>query len=304
MRLLWLLALPLLAQQKQIAITIDDLPCAGGCRDLAEMQSITARITTALKGTPAIGFVNEAGLQVRGERDARAALLEAWLDAGLELGNHTYSHPDPNRIPLSEYTDGILKGEVVTRHLLEGRGMKMRYFRHPFTHTGPTAEYKKGLEDFLASRGYEIAPFTLENSDYIWAAVHRRALERKDSETAERVKKEYIEHLGLALAAAERISVRVFEREIPHVLVMHASLLNSEVLPQILQLFRVRGYQIVTLEVALKDSAYRTPDHYVNRFGPSWFVRWGVVLGIDKPARDEPDLPAWIDKAYKELSAR
>ena len=32
MKLLFLIALPLFAQQKQLAITIDDLPCAGGCR--------------------------------------------------------------------------------------------------------------------------------------------------------------------------------------------------------------------------------------------------------------------------------
>ena len=120
MRFLFLLTLPLLAQQqKQIAITIDDLPCAGGCRGLAEMRAITARITDALKGTPAIGFVNEVGLQVRGERDARAQLLEEWLDAGLDLGNHTFAHLGPNNVPLNEYADDILKGEVVTRQLLE-----------------------------------------------------------------------------------------------------------------------------------------------------------------------------------------
>lgn len=304
MRLFFLLALPLLAQQRQIAITIDDLPCAGGCRDLAEMQAITARITRAFKGKPAIGFVNEVGLQVRGERDARVQLLEEWLNAGLDLGNHTYSHPDPNRIPLDRYTDEITSGEVVTKHLLKGRGKTMRYFRHPFTHTGPTVEYKKGIETFLASRGYEIAPFTLENSDYIWALIHRRAVERNDLETVARVRKEYIEHLGLAIGAAERISKTMFRREIPQVWLMHANLLNSEVLPQMLELFQTRGYVIVALETALKDPAYRTADQYVNRFGPSWFERWGVALDIPNPTRDEPDLPAWITKAYKDLSLR
>ena len=304
MRFLLLLAIPLIAQQKQIAITIDDLPCAGGCRGLAEMQAITARTTTALKGTPAIGFVNEVGLQVRGERDARTQLLEAWLDAGLDLGNHTYSHPDSNRIPLNQFTDGILQGEVVTRRLLEQRGKKMRYFRHPFTHTGPTAEYKRGIETFLASRGYEVAPFTVENADYIWALIHRRAVERRDLETAARVKKEYVEHLGVALAASERISKRVFGREIPQVLLMHANLLNSEVLPEMLALFRERGYQVVSLEIAMKDAAYRTPDQFVGDMGPSWFERWGVFLHIPNPSRDEPDLPAWIAKSYKDLSVR
>jgi peptidoglycan-N-acetylglucosamine deacetylase len=305
MRKTWLCVftlLPLCAQQKQIAITIDDLPCAGGCRGLVEMQAITARITGALKGVPAIGFVNEQGLQVRGERDARAQLLEAWLDAGLELGNHTYAHLGPNNVPLGEYTDGVVKGEVVTRRLLEQRGKKIRYFRHPFTHTGPTAEYRKGIEAFLAARAYEIAPFTLENSDYIWAVIHRRAREQNDEALAGRVKREYLEHLGIALQAAERISKRLFGREIPQVLLMHANLLNSEALPEMLGLFRDRGYKIVTLETAMQDAAYRTPDLFVGGFGPSWFERWGVALGIPHPSKDEPDLPAWITRAYKQPS--
>ena len=299
MRFLLLFALPLLAQQKQIAITIDDLPCAGGCRSLSEMQAITARITTALKGTPTIGFVNEIGLQVQGERDARVQLLQLWLDAGLTLGNHTYSHPDPNKIPLDQYTDDIARGEVVTRALVEGRGLKLRYFRHPYTHTGPTAEYKQGLEKFLTSRGYEIAPFTLENSDYIWALVHRRAVERKDLETAGRVRKEYVEHLGISLQAAEQISRKMFQREIPQILLMHASLLNSEVLPEMLRLFRDHGYKVIQLEAALQDPAYRTPDLFVGDFGPSWFERWGIALHIPHPSHAEPPLPDWILKAYR-----
>ena len=299
MRFLLLFALPLLAQQKQIAITIDDLPCAGGCRSLSEMQAITVRITTALKGTPAIGFVNEIGLQVPGERDARVRLLQQWLDAGLTLGNHTYSHVDPNTVPIERYTDEIVQGEVVTRRLLEAQGLKLRYFRHPFTHTGPTSAYRDGIQKFLDARGYEIAPFTLENSDYIWALVHRRAVERKDLETAARVRKEYLSHLGISLQAAEQISRKMFQREIPQILLMHASLLNSEVLAEMLQLFRDRGYKVIQLEAALQDPAYRTPDLFVDDFGPSWFERWGIAMHIPHPSHAEPPLPDWILKAYR-----
>jgi peptidoglycan/xylan/chitin deacetylase (PgdA/CDA1 family) len=300
-----LLFLALLAQDaRQIAITVDDLPCAGGCRDLAEMRSITARITNALRGTSAIGFVNEIGLQKDGERDARVRLLEQWLDAGLTLGNHTYEHLDPNTVPIDAYTDGIVQGEVVTRHLLEKRKLRMRYFRHPFTHTGPTAEYKRDLDKFLASRGYETAPFTLENSDYMWARVYRDAIERDDRRTAARVEKEYIEHLEAATRVAEQISMKMFQREIPQILLMHANLLNAAVMPELLRVFERRGYAFAALETALKDAAYRTPDLYVDRFGPSWFHRWGVALGIPYPSRDEPEPPAWVMSAYEAISKR
>lgn len=289
-------------QQRQIAITLDDLPCAGGCRDLSEIQSINSRILAALRGVPAIGFVNESGLNVRGERDARVAQLEQWLGAGLELGNHTYSHPDPNKVPLEKYEDDIVQGEVVLRLLLQDRPNSRLYFRHPFTHTGPTAEYKAGIDRFLDSRGYTIAPFTVENSDWMWAYVYRKALERGDTAMAARVRKGYLETLETALRFAEQVSLIMFQREIPQILLAHANLLNADVLPDLLTLLRTRGYTVVSLARAMEDAAYTTPDRYVSRFGPSWYARWAVALRLPNPMAQEPDPPAWVRNEYARLT--
>jgi peptidoglycan/xylan/chitin deacetylase (PgdA/CDA1 family) len=44
---------------------------------------------------PAIGFVNEYKLYVNEVLDsARLKALQLWVDAKLELGNHTFSHRD------------------------------------------------------------------------------------------------------------------------------------------------------------------------------------------------------------------
>jgi len=288
--------------QRTIAITIDDLPCAGGCRSLAEMQSITARTLDALRGVHTTAFVNESQLQIRGERDARVSLLEQWLAAGHDLGNHTYAHPSPNRVSVEAYETDILKGEVVLRSLLPDR--KRFYFRHPFTHTGPDVAYKTRLESFLDRTGYDIAPFTIENSDYVWALVHRRAVERKDQAMADRAKREYLEHLDVALAFAEQASVKMFQREIPQVLLIHANLLHAETMPDLLALLRRRGYRVVTLTEALRDPAYSTPDRFVGRFGPSWLHRWSVALGVENPMAKEPPLPVWLTEEYQRVSRR
>ena len=36
------------------------------------------------------------------------------------------------------------------------------YFRHPETHTGDTNAKKQAIEEFLAARGYVIAPHTID----------------------------------------------------------------------------------------------------------------------------------------------
>ena len=90
--------------ERRIAITIDDLP-AGAANTMSAAQ-ITA-MTKQLLGTlreqkiPVVGFVNERKLYFKwGEVDERIAALNMWLDAGFELGNHTYAHTSLNRVSL------------------------------------------------------------------------------------------------------------------------------------------------------------------------------------------------------------
>ncbi len=72
-----------------------------------------------------------------------------------------------------------MRGETVTRMLLAERGLKLRYFRHPFLFTGMTPEYKRGLDEFLAARGYTVAPVTVDNADYVFAALYQKAKRRR-----------------------------------------------------------------------------------------------------------------------------
>src|SRR5687767_13878216 len=96
--LLLLLCMSIAAQQKTartIAITIDDLPVVSTRSDLKTRQEITRKLLGHLKkaNAPEIGFVNENKLYTGQKRDQdQIALLQMWLDAGLDLGNHTYSH--------------------------------------------------------------------------------------------------------------------------------------------------------------------------------------------------------------------
>src|SRR5687768_5199363 len=79
---------------RTIAVTIDDLPVVSTRRDPKNRREITKKLLSHIKKAkvPAIGFVNENKLYNGDRRDeAQVDLLRMWLDAGLELGNHTYS---------------------------------------------------------------------------------------------------------------------------------------------------------------------------------------------------------------------
>ncbi|HWW73772.1 MAG TPA: polysaccharide deacetylase family protein [Pyrinomonadaceae bacterium] len=284
------------ATGRQVAVTFDDLPAPQG--DLEDMRRITARLLESVgrNKVPAVGFVNERKLYRRGEIDARTDLLRAWLDAGLELGNHTFSHISLHTAPLADYEEDVIRGETVTRMLLQERGMKLRYFRHPFLFTGTTPEYKKGLADFLAARGYTVAPVTLDNGDYIFADVYLKAKKRGDAETAKRVADAYVPYMESIFEHFERLSQETFGREVKQVLLLHANEINADRFDELAAMMKRRGYAFVTLGEALKDPAYMEPDALYKN-GVSWLHRWRLAKGM--PVKWEPEVPKFVDELFK-----
>lgn len=290
---------------RTMAVTVDDLP-ATPSRDLAEMQRITKALLDAFRAheVPAIGFVNESGLEPAAEKEGRLALLRQWLDAGLDLGNHTYSHLGLQTTPLEAYEADVLKGETETRKLLAERGRAPRYFRHPFTQTGPTLEDRQAFEAFLARHGYAVAPFSVETSDYVFDALRRDARARKDADGAARLRAAYVEHSAAVVTFMQALADETFGRPIPQVLLIHASATNAEALGAVLSGLEAGGYRFVPLSEALADPAWQSPDGYVGRFGPSWLHRFRLGKGLPSRLRDEPDPPRWVLDAYQALQPR
>jgi peptidoglycan/xylan/chitin deacetylase (PgdA/CDA1 family) len=288
---------------RRMAITLDDLPGRAGASTVPLLAGVNARILAALRAehAPAIGFVNEGRLQVDGERDARVGLLRGWLDAGMTLGNHTFRHRDLSTVPLAEYEDDVIRGEVVTRGLLEARHQQLVYFRHPFTHTGPTPETRQAFERFLTDHGYRVAPFTIENADFAFSAVYDDALARGDRTVAAETRAQYLAYFERMCLWFEGLSRQVFGREIPQILLGHVNTLNAETFPEILTRLRQRGYRFVTLDEALADEAYRTPDLYVGKSGPSWLHRFAIARKAPSRLHHDPDPPPEFNRRYSAL---
>jgi peptidoglycan-N-acetylglucosamine deacetylase len=281
--------------RREVAVTFDDLPASYG--DLERMKAVTTRLLESIKANnvPAIGFVNESKLHRNNEIKERTALLQMWLDAGYELGNHTYSHIAIDQVPLSAYQADIIRGEQVTRKLLAAKGMKLRYFRHTQLRTGPTPDYKRGLEKFLAERGYTIAPVTIDNNEFIFAALYGDAKMRGDTETMKRVVDAYIPYMESVFAFFEKLSADFLGYEVKQTLLLHANDLNADHFDDLVSMMKKRGYTFITLEEALKDKAYQLPDAQVTK-GLSWIHRWMLAKGL--PMRPEPNEPKLIAEMF------
>ncbi|HET6960355.1 MAG TPA: polysaccharide deacetylase family protein [Vicinamibacterales bacterium] len=297
--------LPQTAAARSVAVTFDDLPIAGVLpRDIDASRDLTRKLLGAVAAhhVPTIGFVNEDKLNAaNGVVDTqRVDLLKRWLEAGLELGNHSYSHADLHATALDAFESDVLKGERVTRELMQERGLRLRYFRHPYLHTGRDLEKKAQFERFLAEHGYRVAPVTIDNDEYVFAGAYDRSLARGNASLAARIADAYVPYMESKVEFFERNSRDLFGREIPEVLLVHANMLNAERFGDLASMFERRGYRFITLERALEDEAYRSPDTFVGTGGITWIHRWALTRGMPKTFyAGEPEAPAFVADAAR-----
>lgn len=296
------LARMLAPRKREMVITLDDLPLVDRrALSRAEYRRTVEDLIRVLaeKSVPAIGFVNEDKLIADGRVEPdRVALLGAWLDAGLALGNHTHAHAGLHRTSVDDFLAGVLLGERTLRPLLESRGKELRYFRHPYLHTGRDADTRNRVDAFLARHGYVVAPVTIDNADYLYAAAYAQALQAQDEDLAERLVTSYLDYMLAVVVYYEQQSMALYGRNMSHVLLLHANRLNADTLGRLLGTLQALGYRFVSLEQALQDPAYQQADAYFGPAGISWLHRWALTAGKRGAFfAGEPEVPDWVKRA-------
>lgn len=285
--------------KRYIAVTFDDLPMnTKYLEDGKQWIEQTQKLLNTLKqyNIPAVGFVNEYKLYVNEILDSsKLNALQLWADADLELGNHTFSHPDYNYTDEKVFFDDIVKGEKITSQLLSQRNKKLEYFRHPYLHTGMSLEKKKSLEDFLKEHNYTIAPVTIDNGEWIYARAYEIAYHKNDIELMKQIGTEYVAYMMDKTKYFENQSIKLFGREIKQILLVHANMINADYFDVLSEELLKHNYQFISLEEALTDTAYQSEDTFIGRGGISWLHRWSYTKKVDKSFfAGEPEVPQSI----------
>jgi len=300
------------APDRRIAVTIDDLPWQRmGVTSDANLEARHAQLIAQLKlaKAPVTAFVNEDKLERDGVlQSQRVDLLRDWLDAGAELGNHTYGHADLHVVGIPAFEQAILDGERQLRPLLAERGMQPRWFRHPYLRAGRTQADKSEVRDFLAQHGYRVAPVTVDNGEWVWNFAYENVLDGTGNSLGDvigdaasredilrRLREGYVPYMLNKVDYYERQSQTLLGYALPQVWLMHANALNAASYAELIAGVRRRGYRTISLDEAMRDPGYARPDGYEGRYGPSWLHRWAMA---DKKPKDfyagEPVVPKWV----------
>src|SRR5215204_437736 len=274
-------------QNKSIALTIDDLPLNGPAIEITKLRKMTVKLLNIIKTNriPMVGFVNESLLYAPNEADERIGILKMWSDAGVELGNHTFSHMGFKDASLADYEDDFVRGESVIKLLVKPK--KIRYFRHPFLQMGATRETEDAFEKFIGERGYRAVPVTMDTMDWMFLAAYAKSLKEQDKTLQKRVSEDYLIFVALKIDASEKISEGLFGRQIRHILLLHANELNADNFEALVKIFKDKGYGFTTVEEAFEDTAYKFPDKYLPT--SDWLSHWAFSAGKKFETLSPPD---------------
>ena len=277
---------------QQMAITFDDLPAHGdlppNLSRLAVAQSILQTIKRE-KLPPVYGFVN--GVRVA-EDPSTASVLHAWRAAGEPLGNHTWSHPDLEKITPAEFEADAEKNERLLRKLM-GAG-DWHWFRYPFLHEGETLEKHQAVRAWLGQHHYKVADVNMDFEDYLWNAPYARCAVKHDEVAIQTLHDSYLATADAFIDVFKTLSAEAYGRDVKYVLLLHLGAFDARMLPDLLALYRRRGFSFISLPEAEQDPAYAVDPDFGVKYGGTQLDQIAAKRKLKIPHEYKP---------YKDLEA-
>lgn len=227
------------ANQKSMVITIDDLPFVGEYRNFHLAMIID---TLTKNEVPATGFIIASEV-----RENNWDLLQKFKDSGFGLGNHTYSHANLNQLQPKEYMHQIKAADDILSRVMT----EPKYFRYPYLAMS-NGKKKEAILCYLAQKNYQVAPITIDSKDF---AFNQRLMSVPEADRRAyltELKPFYLDFIWAQTLKAEEHTQYHHNPDQAQILLIHANLLNAYVLPDIIELYKQKGYSFTSLENGLK----------------------------------------------------
>jgi peptidoglycan/xylan/chitin deacetylase (PgdA/CDA1 family) len=233
---------------------------------------------------PAVyGFVNAAKLD---KTPDGLAVLKAWRAAGEPLGSHTFSHPSLNDLTPAQFEAEIAGNEPILSTLMAGEDW--HWFRYPFLWEGDTLEKRRAIRAYLKQNGYQVAQVSMDFEDYLWNAPYARCVAKHDDKAIESLRASYLATASQYIDVYRDLTHTLYGRDISYVLLLHVGAFDAKMLPELIALFRSRGFTFLTLPEAMKDPAYREDPDIALKYGGAFQEQIAAAHHIKIPPNTKP----------------
>lgn len=287
-------------KKPKIAITIDDVPNTKKNKSNSFQSSLLEQLDS-LKIPIAI-FVNEGLIYKTNDTAKNINLLENWVKRNyITLGNHTFSHSRLSEVGYNDFKTDIEKGHNKLHRLAVRYKKSLSYFRFPYNDLGIDSVQQQKIDNFLISMHYQIAPFTVESSDWMFNAIYEHYISNSEYEKANKIGNLYVAKTLDYIHFFDSLSIVKYGRRINQIYLCHDNAINSKYLQSIIYTLQSENYEFVSLDNALDDSVYHQNNRYYKKWGISWLYRWMLEPDIRKEwMKHEPD-NSEIETLYSQL---
>lgn len=264
------------AAARPLLVTVDDLPigATNQHRDPGDREAITRGLLAVLAKhrIQAVGLVVWSNVL----RPSDERLLDAWLDAGHELGNHSHGHLDYTRTAPDEYIADVEQGRAELAAYLRrspaasrrpGGAPAIRFFRFPYLREGDTVDKLRAMRQYLAGSGQRDLPVTIDDEDWSYEEAWVKATAARDHAAQDSVTAAYQQALQLEIQDHESRGDELFGRQTPQILLLHANAVGVAQWDRLFTALERSGHRFASADEVLADSAFATPHEYVGRYG-------------------------------------
>jgi peptidoglycan/xylan/chitin deacetylase (PgdA/CDA1 family) len=280
------------AAGQSIALTFDDGPDMADATGLGAAErnkAILAQLADA--HVKSILFVTRTD-----SNEKRNDLIRQWGKEGHQIGNHTATHPDFERVTLAEFEHEFQLCDTAIRNM---PGFTPR-FRFPYLHEGNTIEKRDGFRAFLDANHYQTGPVSVDASDWYYSQRLSARLRKNPKADPLAYRDAYLHHLSDRAQFYDGLARAVLGRSAAHVLLLHHNLINALFLKDVIQMFKDKGWTIIDSETAFQDPLYAMrPDILPAGQSILWaLAKQKAIPGLRYPGEDDVYEKPTLDRLH------
>jgi hypothetical protein len=147
-------------------------------------------------------------------------------------------------------------------------------------HEGSSEDKYRGMRTFFAEQNYRNAYVSLDTSDWRLDRALTQALWANPKADLAPFRQAYLDHIWQRAQDYQAISMRLQGRDIDQVLLLHHNLINALFLGDVIAMFKAKGWQIISPDLAFEDPIYQlNPQTRVK--GQSLLLSTARAMGIN-----------------------
>lgn len=129
----------------------------------------------------------------------------------------------------------------------------------------------------------------MDFQDYLWNEPYARCAAKHDDQAIQQLHDSYLATADEYIQMHRGLAQRIYGHDVPYVLLMHIGAFDARMLPELIALFRARGFTFTTLENAMSDPIYSFDPKVATPGGNTFNEMVADVRHVEVPDAQEPD---------------